>query len=155
MFIYTLDRKKKKNNWVLETKKLIFTNFCDFKFMRIVSGVQKILKQQQQQQQTVIFYFIYLGPVNLPVITSSRYELERRLGNAVYNVARSWWIKGTDKFLPLVGSWVPLMHHNQSNSGSLILFWIITKVHPLSLVPICCRPTCNISTGTAWDTVPI
>lgn len=100
MFIYTLDRKKKKNNWVLETKKLIFTNFCDFKFMRIVSEVQKILKQQQQRQQTVIFYFIYLGPVNLLVITSSRYELERRLENTVYNVARSWWIKGTDKFLP-------------------------------------------------------
>ena len=68
--------------------------------MRIVSGVQKILKQQQQRQQTVIFYFIYLGPVNLRVITSSRYELERRLENTVYNVARSWWIKGTDKFLP-------------------------------------------------------
>ena len=68
---------------------------------KLCQGVQKILKQQQQQQ-TVIFYFTYLGPVNLPVITSSRYEPERRLENAVYDVARLWWIKGTDKFLPLV-----------------------------------------------------
>lgn len=67
--------------------------------MRIVSRVQKIL-MQQQQQQTVIFYFTYFGPVNLLLITSSKYEPERRLENAVYDVARSWWIKGPDKFLP-------------------------------------------------------
>lgn len=97
MFIYTLDHLKKIKIGLLRPTNCIFTNFCDFKCTRIVSGGAK---NSKQQQQTVIFYFTYLGPVNLPVITSSRYEPERRLENAVYGVARSWYIKGTDKFLP-------------------------------------------------------
>ena len=97
VFIYTLDRLKKIKIGLLRPRNCSFTNF-------VISNVRELCRgaknSKQQQQQTVIFYFTYLGPVNLPVITSSRYEPERRLENAVYGVARSWYIKGTDKFLP-------------------------------------------------------
>ena len=47
---------------------------------------------------------------------------------------RSWRIKGTEESLPRVDSSVPLMHHDLSDLGSLILIWIIPKERTLRLL---------------------
>ena len=44
---------------------------------------------------------------------------------------RSWRIKGTEKSLPRVDSSVPLMRHDPTDLGSLILIWIIPKERTL------------------------
>ena len=47
---------------------------------------------------------------------------------------RSWYIKGTDESVTRADSQVPLMHHDPSDLGSLILIQITPKERTLSLV---------------------
>jgi len=45
----------------------------------------------------------------------------------------SWFIKGTDESMTRVDSSVPLMHHDPSDLGSLILFQITPKERTLGV----------------------
>ena len=48
------------------------------------------------------------------------------------DLSGSWFIKGTDESTLAMDSSVPLVHHDQSDLGSLILIQITPKEHTLS-----------------------
>ena len=79
------------------------------------------------------------NPKHLPSVVRSRRTLRvRSFGMIQIRIRdprslRSWHIKGTEKSLPRVDSLVPLMRHDLSNLGSLILIWIIPKERTLKV----------------------
>ena len=65
----------------------------------------------------------------------------------IKDLSVSWCIKGADKSTLVTDSWVPLMHHDESDRGSLILQ---DPDHSKGTHPNMCK---GVVCGKVWDVV--